>query len=224
MEKFGVIGVININKRKKAIRAICVILAVVVSLALYMYFLATPLIIKSAEAQVKVYADKAVISAITDAMNKNITYDDLIHIVTDSSGKISMIQANSIEINALSKFIGRKALTNLNSESNLPVMISLGAFSGIPALSGLGPKIPFSISPYGDARCTFISKFIQAGINQTQHKIYLDVSCVVSVVLPFKKIVVNSSSDVLICESVILGEIPQTYLNSSSLTDMLTLV
>ena len=217
-------GVVNIRKRKKTIKVVSLFLVSIIVLALYMYFIATPLIIKSAEAQVKVYADKAVLSAISEAMNRNITYDDLIHIVTDSSGKISMIQANSIEINTLSKLIGNKAITNLNSESNLPVMVCLGAFSGIPALSGIGPKIPFSISPYGDATCFFESKFNQAGINQTQHKIYLNVACRVSVVLPFKKIVVNSSSDVLICESVILGDIPDTYLNSSSLTDMLTLV
>ena len=224
MAKINTIGVINLGKRRKTIKVLAIIFALSTVFVLYMYFLATPLIIKSAEAQVKVYADRAVLSAISQAMNQNITYDDLIHIVTDSSGKISMIQANSIQINTLSKFIGNKALTNLNQNKKLPVLISLGAFSGIPALSGIGPQIPFSISPYGDAKCNFESKFIQAGINQTQHKIYLNVACSVSVVLPFKKIVVNSASDVLICESVILGEIPQTYLNSTNLTDMLTLV
>ncbi|MBQ7579513.1 MAG: sporulation protein YunB [Clostridia bacterium] len=223
-KKSATFKVVNLNKRKTALKGIIVFLAIFITLSLYMHFIATPLIIKSAEAQIKVYADRAVISAVSDAMNRNITYDDLIHIVTDSSGKISMIQANSIQINTLSKIIGKNAIDNLNLKSKLAVLVSIGAFTGVPALSGIGPKIPFNIQPYGDANCVFESKFLQAGINQTQHKIYLNVNCEISAVLPFKKIVVNSSSDVLICESVIIGDIPSTYLRSSNLTDMLALV
>ena len=60
----------------------------------YMHFIATPMLTRTSSSQVTVYANKAMNVAITEAMNQNITYDDLIHIVTDSAGRISMIQAN----------------------------------------------------------------------------------------------------------------------------------
>ncbi len=189
-----------------------------------MKFLVTPLLLNTSKSQVTVYANSAMNAAITEAMNQNITYDDLIHIVTDSTGKISMIQANSIQINSLSKLIGRVTMRTLNELVKSPITISLGAFTGIPIFSGLGPKIPINIYPYGDIGCVFESRFVSAGINQTQHKIYLNVSCIINVILPFNHLKVNTSSEVLICESVIIGEIPDTYLKSNTLNEMLNLV
>ena len=162
--------------------------------------------------------------AITEAMNQNITYDDLVNVTTDSSGKISLIQANTIQINALSKLIGRVTISSLNELVKVPIKIPLGAFSGIPLLAGVGPKIPLNVYPYGDVSCRFESKFISAGINQTQHKIYLYVSCNINVIIPFSSIKVLTNSEVLICESVILGDIPETFLKSGELTEMFSLV
>ena len=115
-------------------------------------------------------------------------------------------------------------MRTLNELVKSPITISLGAFTGIPIFSGLGPKIPINIYPYGDIGCVFESRFVSAGINQTQHKIYLNVSCIINVILPFNHLKVNTSSEVLICESVIIGEIPDTYLKSNTLNEMLNLV
>ncbi|MBQ7453233.1 MAG: sporulation protein YunB [Clostridia bacterium] len=224
MKRGGRFGVINLNKRRKVAKILAIFFVACIAIFLYMNYLVTPLIVRTAEAQVKVYANRAMNVAITEAMNQNITYDDLIHIVSDASGKISMIQANTIQINSLSKLIGRTTMKSLNENINSPILIPVGAFSGIPALSGLGPKISFNLQPYGDIGCTFESQFSQAGINQTHHKIYLNVNCNINLVLPFKSVVVSSKSDVLICESVIIGEIPETYLRSNTLTEMLNLV
>ena len=198
--------------------------ALILFVYLYIAKLATPLLIETTQAQVKVYANKAMNIAITEAMNQNITYDDLVNVTTDSSGKISLIQANTIQINALSKLIGRVTISSLNELVKVPIKIPLGAFSGIPLLAGVGPKIPLNVYPYGDVSCRFESKFISAGINQTQHKIYLYVSCNINVIIPFSSIKVLTNSEVLICESVILGDIPETFLKSGELTEMFSLV
>ena len=189
---------------------------------LYIAFLVTPLIISSSNSQVKVYANKSMNYAITEAMNQNVTYDDLIHIVTDSSGKISMLQANSIQINNLSKLIGRVTMAKLNELTKNPVLIPLGAFSGITIISGMGPKVAMETYPYGDVSCRFLSQFFSAGINQTQHKIYMSISCTINVVLPFRTLRVNASSDVLLCESVIIGDIPDTFFSIKDLSGLIS--
>ena len=223
MAKYSSIMCVNLRARKKIAKILVVFFLVLFLFYLYMAFLVTPLVSSTAEAQVKVYANKAMNQAITEAMNQNITYDDLVKVSTDSSGRINLIEANSIEINALSKLIGRVTMQSLNELVKVPIKIPLGSFFGIPLFSGLGPKIPVNIYPYGDINCLFESKFISAGINQTQHKIYLNVSCIINVILPFNALSVDTFNAVLLCESVILGEIPSTYLNSKDLTEMFSL-
>ncbi len=212
------------SKKRKSFTILGVIFAVFALFMCYTKYLVTPLIVETCNAQVKVTATKCINYAITEAMNQNIAYDDLINIVTDSGGKISMIQANSVQINVLSKLINRVTLAQLSNYASSAVQIPLGAFTGISIFSGLGPKVNIDIYPYGDVHCSFISDFSSAGINQTIHKIYLSVDTSIRVVLPLKTITVANSGQVVICESLIVGEIPEVYLQSGVLTEMLNLI
>ena len=172
----------------------------------------------------KILANKSMDYAITEAMSSFVTYDDIIKINRAESGEILAMSANSVKVNNISRMVTQIALSKLVELGKDPLEINLGAFTGINALSGVGPKVKFDVFPYPDITCRFLSKFNQAGINQTLHKIYIIVNAIVRVVFPGKTVEVSSMSDVLICEGVIIGEIPETYLNSNTLTEMLNLV
>ncbi|MBQ7466663.1 MAG: sporulation protein YunB [Clostridia bacterium] len=212
------------NKKRKIAVFFTVLIMIFAFFIFYIKFLVTPLMVDTSTYQIKLYATKSMNYAVTETMNQNISYDDLINIITDSSGKIGMIQANTVKINNVSMMIERITLTHLLEISRNPIKIPLGAFTGISIFSGMGPPVLIDIYPYGDVTCKFLSQFISAGINQTQHKIYVSIDAKVNVVLPFKTISVEMSNDVLVCESVIIGEIPETYLKSNTLTEMLNLV
>lgn len=218
------IHTINIGKNRKLYRFLLVVGGVFAFFTCYLQFLVTPLMVETCNASVKVSATKCINYAIAEAMNQNLSYDDLINIVTDSSGKISMIQANSVKINTLSKLINKVTLSQLSSYSASVLQIPLGAFSGISVLAGLGPKVSIEIFPYGDVHTTFLSEFTSAGINQTIHKIYLNVDTKIRVVLPLKTVTVQNAGQVVLCESLIVGQIPEVYLQSGTLTEMLNLV
>lgn len=190
----------------------------------YINFVATPLIVDTSKSQIKVYATKSMNYAITEAMNHNITYDDLVTVKTNSKGNIDLIQANTVKINNVSMMIERITLAHLLEISRNPITIPLGAFTGIPLFSGMGPPVSINIFPYGEIGCKFLSQFVSAGINQTQHKIYVSVDTIINVVLPFNTLSIKMSNEVLVCESVIIGEIPETYLKSGNLTEMLNLI
>ncbi len=215
---------VNLGKNRKLYRFLLLIVGVFAFFVCYIQFLVTPLIVETCNASVKVSATKCINYAIAEAMNQNLSYDDLISIITDTSGKISMIQANSVQINKLSKLINRVTLTQLSNFSSNVLQIPLGAFSGISIFAGLGPKVSIEIFPYGDAHCTFLSEFTSAGINQTIHKIYLNVDTSIRVVLPLKTITVKNAGQVVLCESLIVGQIPEVYLQSGTLTEMLNLI
>ena len=214
---------INMRKKRKNIIFFTILFGFFAFFILYFHFLVTPLVVETSRSQIKVYATKSMNYAVTEAMNQNITYDDLINIVTDASGRISMIQANSIKINNVSMMIERITLSHLLEISRNPIKIPAGAFTGITIFSGIGPSILIDIYPYGEVGCRFLSQFISAGINQTQHKIYVDVNAKINVVLPFRTLQVQMENQVLVCESVIIGDIPETYLKANNLSDMIDL-
>lgn len=224
------------NKRKNRIKALnlskfrikhkCFAFFLVFLLLIFLYskYLAVPIVIRNTEAQIKSYATKSINYAIADTMNQNISYGDLVNIVKDKNDNVAYIEANSVRINLLSKSMSKVVMSNFLEFAKMPIKISLGSFTGVSVLTGVGPKIAFDISPFGEVLCSFSSNFESAGINQTYHKLYLIISIKIYVVFPFRKLQVLSDSEVLLCETLIIGKIPEVYLNSGTLTEMLDLV
>lgn len=190
----------------------------------YIRFLVTPIVVENTKTQIASFATKSINYAIADTMNQNVSYGDLIKISRDSNNNVSYLEANSVRINLLSKTMSKVVMSNFKEFSKNPIKISLGSFSGIAIFAGYGPKIAYNVNPFGEVFCYFTSNFESAGINQTYHKLYLVINLKINVVLPFEKVVVNSDSEVLLCETLIVGKIPEVYLNSGSLTEMLNLV
>lgn len=94
-------------------------------------------------------------------------------------------------------------------------MVPIGALTGVEALAGFGHKINIKIIPISNVECRFVSKFTDAGINQTKHSLYLEIVSDISIILPDKTSNLASTIEVLICESVIAGKIPDAYLQAS---------
>lgn len=212
----------NNIRLKRRIFAFFIIL--IFLLVFYVKFLVTPVVVANTETQISNFSTKSINYAIADTMNQNIGYGDLIKIIKDENNNVSYIEANSVRINLLSKTMSKVVMANFLELSKKPIKIPLGSFSGISILAGYGPKLEYDVNPYGEVFCYFTSKFESAGINQTYHKLYLVITIKVNVVLPLKKVVVNSASEVLLCDTLIVGKIPNVYFNSGSLTDVLNLV
>lgn len=214
------------NLSKFRIKRKCFAFFLLFLLIFYLYcrYLAVPIVIRNTEAQIKSYATKSINYAIADTMNQNISYGDLVNIVKDKNDNVAYIEANSVRINLLSKSMSKVVMSNFLEFAKIPIKVAVGSFSGISIFSGVGPKIAFNISPFGEVLCSFSSNFESAGINQTYHKLYLIISLKIYVVFPFRKLQVESESEVLLCETLIIGKIPEVYLNSGSLTEMLNLV
>lgn len=88
-----------------------------------------------------------------------------------------------------------------------------GSFTGISLLAGRGPGVKIKISSAGNVETDLKSEFISQGINQTLHRVYLQVKCEVSILTPFKNITKDITNQILIAENVIVGKIPSTYYN-----------
>ena len=59
--------------------------------------------------------------------------------------------------------------------------------------------------------------FSQHGINQTVHKIYLEVTCKVSIASQYDSIEGETTNQILMAETMIVGQIPSSYYNFDGL-------
>jgi sporulation protein YunB len=183
-----------------------------------------PVIISVSEAKVSSLSVKAVNNAIGEVVGDGTVYNDLVSIQQDSDGQVTLIQANAIEINKLSKNLANATQANLENMGTSGIKIPLGSFSGLPVLNGMGPRVNIRLLPVGSINCSFVSEFKSAGINQTHHKIYVNVETKVNLVLPLATKYITTNTQMLICESIIVGKVPEVYLNSNDYENALNLV
>lgn len=211
-------------KCKKKVKIISVIFLIVVVLILMFSIMVNPVIMDTVEVKSKALATKAMNSSVADVVMNSIVYDELVTIISDEFGNISMIQANSLEINNLSKDLALTCEQRIGEYGGKGVSIPIGTFTGIPLLVGRGPRIKVKMTPIGSVFCKFSSKFDTAGINQTVHKIYINISANVSVIMPLSSRSFQAEQQVLISESVIVGQVPEVYLQSDTLDTLLNFV
>ena len=216
--------VISLKKYKRKISVwTCIVVFVLVIILLFKNGINT-IIADTIELKSKALATKAMNSAIADVVINSIVYEDLVNIITDELGNISMIQANALEINNLSKDLAQTTEIKIEEYGRSGVSIPIGSFTGIPLFVGRGPKLKLKVNPIGAVNCSFLSQFESAGINQTNHKIYLKISADVGVVLPLLSTKYNTTRQVLISESIIVGQVPEVYLYSDTLDTLLNFV
>lgn len=141
-------------------------------------------------------------------------YSSYVHIERNSSGEITLITANMIKINKLMAQYSTIVQSHVSEIEEDDIAVPMLAFTGWPLVSTLGADIKLDIVAVGDAPCSYRSEFKEMGINQTLHSIYIDVSAKVEIILPIDNIEVECPSSALVCESVIVGRVPQFYLQN----------
>ena len=148
----------------------------------------------------------------TNVMKEH-TYDELFTLEKEKDGNITMIKSNIIAINEIISDVAVKIQNTINQRGRENIEIALGSFTGFKLLSGKGPGVPIKISSIGNVETDLRSEFSEKGINQTLHRVYLQVDCEVSILTPYNSITEKVSNQVLLIENVIVGKIPSTYYN-----------
>lgn len=153
-------------------------------------------------------------------------YDDLVEIERDESGMISYISAKIIPINELVAKITKNIQESIDSSPSTYVNLNLGTVTGFSSLAKISPKILIKVEQAGNIETKINSHFEAMGINQTVHRIYLDVKCTIGILTPFESISENVHLDILLTETVIVGEVPANYYNFDNLgfDDVLNMV
>lgn len=149
----------------------------------------------------------------TTKVMANYKYEDMFTIKKDENGNMKMINANILTINEITSDIAINIQNSLDNYEDTEIKLAIGSFLGSRLLSSIGPNIKINLSSIGKVNTEIKSEFESKGINQTIHRVYLQVNCIVNILTPYENFEANVSNQVLLMENVIIGEIPQNYFN-----------
>jgi len=153
-----------------------------------------------------------------------VEYGELMDAHLDEQGHVTMLRADTMRMNELAAETALKAEQELNSIENQFVNIPLGAALGIKSLSGFGPRMSMQILPVGAVHASFDTEFESAGINQTRHRVFLTLRATVSLIIPTGSQLVEVESTMPIAESIIVGGVPDSFVDVNDQKDILDLV
>ena len=143
-----------------------------------------------------------------------IQYDRIVYFEKDLDGKITALKTNMSEVNRLKTDILNIINDEILALDIEDIGIPMGSLFLPEFFSGKGPAIPVHILSIRNSDAVFSSNFEQAGINQTLHQLTMEVSVDVAVLVLAKTESFTVSSEVVVAETVIVGDVPQTYLQT----------
>lgn len=183
-----------------------------------------PLVFSLAEARSAAMASQVLSGALAEATQDGVTYEDLMNVKMDQSGQVALLSANTMAMNRLATRAGDAALRRLNNMSSERVTVPLGAVLGTTLFSGSGPGVPVSIVPIGSIFTDFATEFEACGINQTRHKVYLQVTANIRIVIPTGAKTTQVSANMLVAESIIVGRVPEGFVGYDLTEEELNMV
>lgn len=139
-------------------------------------------------------------------------FDYFVNLSKDEQGNVTAISSNMPHINTLSTAILERVMETAD-DSSINVGIPLGNLLGINLLTGKGPEINVEVVMLTSSKTDFKSVIQSAGINQNEYQLMLEVSIDIDVMVPWGTESATTVTEVLIADTVIVGAVPDTYLN-----------
>lgn len=168
-----------------------------------------------AETQVKNTTSDLTNDAIAKQIAEGIIqYDRIVYFEKDLDGRITALKTNMSEVNRLKTDILNLINDEILALDTSDIGIPLGSLFLPELFSGKGPSIPVRILSIRNSDATFVSKFSQAGINQTLHQLTMVVSVDVAVLVLGQTSSFTVNSEVVVAETVIVGDVPSTFLQT----------
>lgn len=212
--------------RRRVVLALALLcLALLVAGVLLVEHNLTKVVLSLAQAQARAMAVQILNEAAAELLSSGeVTYDSLMHVTADGDGQVRLIQANTPEMNRLAAQVSLLAQGRLQEKRDQAVRVPLGSAVGLTLFAGAGPKIEVRVLPVGSVHAEFHTDFQTAGINQTRHRVSLVLRAQVQLVIPTGAQTVEATTQVAMAESIIVGEVPDTFTDVGEDMEMLDLV
>ena len=201
--------------RRRRRRRLLIALALLLPLAgaALLHFRYHPLIRELAAVKIDNEASSVIVRAIDQQIERGeLQYENLIRIRTDANGHVTALTTDMAEINRLKMELLHSIGEQIEDLSEASLRIPVGDVVAPTLFSGQGGYLSVRLVEYQTSGAEFVSSFSQAGINQTLHRISLKVGIRVTALTPAGLLTVPVSVEMVVAQTVIVGEIPQTLI------------
>ena len=212
----------NKNRTKRYLLIYVVLVVSVVVLSVYSFNVARNNLIDFVDEYTSANITAELVDGINNAVLKILSdndayqnYDNFIEISVGSDGNVSLINVNMLMVNLLLCDLMEKTQINVNNLCKEKIYnVPFYAITGSLMLAQLGKNIEIEVKPIGHVECKLSSKFDGVSVNQTRHSIFVDITARVKMILPLyvKDLYVNTK--IVVAESVIVGKVPEVYLQN----------
>lgn len=204
------------KKAKKKNKSVFIVfLLLFISIFCSLYSISNKMLIEIGTASYKGVLSTASYYAIDKTLDKEFDYQGLFTVHKLDSGDISMITTDAYKFNALTTNLADAVSEFMTDFVNSGVDVPIGVFTGIRILSGYGEKVKMPLIAIHSVKCDVISTFESAGINQTRHTLYLDVTPDVSVITRVSTKKLQDKIRVMLYDNLIVGKVPEVYLSGT---------
>lgn len=210
----------KIGTKKKNRKPLLIILILFVILFNGFFYLfdkrVLPSVLNVGEIKMKSEAIKIINQESVNVYADSFKYDDIVKIEKDTDGNITLIRSDTVKQNELAAEVVLKCDEKLNELGDLGIEVPVGFLTSNSFFYTLGPKIKVKMYQIGNISTTYDSIFEGAGLNQTRHKIYLNVLVKMRVVVPFNSKDVEVTCQIPVSETIIVGKIPSGAIVNSN--------
>ena len=141
----------------------------------------------------------------------DIDYSKLVDLTSNTDGEIVSVESNIVNINLLKTGISDRMERELKRLAAIDINIPVGTLTGLQLLYGKGFDLDMLLVPMGSSATRIISEFTEAGINQTRHRIIVEISVTVEAIIPGYSTRVPVSTSIVAAETIIVGRVPDAY-------------
>ena len=167
-----------------------------------------------AKNRAKIVANMVINNAVSNYLDQNrISYSDLVKINSNGEGKVTSVEFDTVTLTRLKARIITDIQNEITKRQTQVLNIPIGTLTGNQYLNNRGPSIHIELKMSSAVYSKISSAFSSAGINQTLHKIALDIKTEVYFVMPWYKTSGEFETSFLLAETVIVGEVPDAYTN-----------
>ena len=208
--------ILKFKKNRKINIYLAIIITILMLFNLFFYIFdkrMLPTIIDMAEIKMESEAVSIINEESVAVYSESFKYDDIINIEKDEEGNISLVRADTVMQNYLASQVVLSCNERFKKYESVGVKIPIGYLTNSSFFYNIGPSITVKMRQIGKINTSYESIFESAGINQTRHKIYLNVDMKVRVIVPLKSRDVEVSCQIPVSDTIIVGKIPDTAIN-----------
>ncbi len=207
-------------KKKKITVKKIIILAIFVGIVLnicfevYLFKVCYPNAIAICKSYVTSQLTEKINNSLLETARDRFENVEIVKIARDSSGKILSITTNPLAVNVISSSVAINVSKHIDNLQGNGIEIPIGSLLHTPLFSNKGPVLRFEIKSLGSAICSINTEFESCGINQSVQRVFLVVKTSLQINIPANICVVDVENNVLLSETIIVGEIPSIYLDN----------